>query len=146
MRLLFESDNYSRAAFVSLSWSLRWRAKVRSSIEWLLDRQENLLVVADWFTSLFEFASLVHDEFHVCTCYSSIRHAHCSYYSRTALISFSTRGGVTTVREQLLIESGVWLSGYSTCSQDTVDIEHMLKVLLENQLPCATGMAQTKVY
>ena len=50
--------------------------------------------------------------FYVCTCYSSICHAYCSYYSRTAFISFSSLGGVTTVWEQLLIESGVWLSGY----------------------------------
>ena len=44
---------YSRVAFISLSQSLCWCRRARSSIEWLLDRQENLLVVADWFTSLF---------------------------------------------------------------------------------------------
>ena len=51
--LLFESGDYSRAAFILFSQSLRWRRRERSSIEWLLDRQENILVVADCFTSMF---------------------------------------------------------------------------------------------
>ena len=48
-------------------------------------------------------------------CYSNIRCTHCNYYSRVALVSFSTCGGVATVWEQLLNESGIWLSRYSTC-------------------------------
>ena len=53
VQLLFDSGDYSRAAFILLSQSLRWRRREWSSIEWLLDREENLLVIADWFTSLF---------------------------------------------------------------------------------------------
>ena len=47
VHLLFERGNYSRVAFILLSQSLRWHRRERSSIEQLLDRQGNLLVVAD---------------------------------------------------------------------------------------------------
>ena len=43
----------------------------------------------------------------VCTCYSS------SKYSRVATLSFSAPGGAASIREQQLIESGVWSSEYS---------------------------------
>ena len=41
---------------------------------------------------------------HVRTWYSNMSHG---YYSRAATISFSTSGGAATIRERLLIESGV---------------------------------------
>ena len=53
VQLLFKSGDYLRAAFSSFSQSLWWRRREQRSIEWLLDRQGNVLVVADWFTSLF---------------------------------------------------------------------------------------------
>ena len=53
VQLLFESGDYSRVTFSSLIKSLHWHRREWSNIEWLLGRQENLLVVADWFTSLF---------------------------------------------------------------------------------------------
>ena len=47
---LFKSGIYFTQPILSLTYSRR----ERSSIGWLLDRQENLLlVVTDWFTSLF---------------------------------------------------------------------------------------------
>ena len=103
---------YSRAAFISLSQSLRWRRREQSSIECLLDRQENLLVVADWFTSLFWVCFVSSRQVFTCARATQVCHAHCGYYSRAAFIPFSTRGGAATVREWLLIESGVWLSRY----------------------------------
>ena len=45
--LLFKSSDYSRAAFISLSQSLCWHRREWSRIERLLDRQGNLLIVAD---------------------------------------------------------------------------------------------------
>ena len=112
VQLLFESGDYSRAVFILLSQSLRWCRREQSNIEWLLDRQENLLIVADWFTSLFWVCFVSSRWVFVCTCYSSIHHTHCGYYSKVVFISFSTRGSVAPVWERLLIESGVWSSGY----------------------------------
>ena len=103
---------YSRAAFISLSQSLRWRRREQSSIECLLDRQENLLVVADWFTSLFWVCFVSSRQVFTCARATQVCHAHCGYYSRAVFSSFSTHGGAATVREWLLIESGVWSSRY----------------------------------
>ena len=108
VRLLFKSGNYSRVAFISLSQSLCWCRREQSSIEWLLDRQGSLLVVAD-LLRYFEFASLVHDKFRMCTCYSSLCRAHCSYYLRAVFISFSS------IELRLQFDSSVWSSGYGIC-------------------------------
>ena len=104
VRLLFESGDYSRAAFISLSQSHRWHRRERSSIEWLLDRQENLLVVADWFTSFF-WVRFVSSRW-VFACGRAIL----KYLSRplrllfeSSIYLFSLRGGAATVRERLLI-------------------------------------------
>ena len=135
--LLFESGNYSGAVFISLSQSLCWRRIERSSIEWLLDRQENLLVGCCWLV-YFVVLSLLHyftTSFRMCTCYSSIRHTHCSYYSRAAFISYSMRGGAAATWEWLLIESGVWSSGYGihTIATDKTTIT------ITNQNKCLTA-------
>ena len=47
VQLLFESGNYLRVAFILLSLSFCRHRRERSSIEQFLDRQGNLLVVAD---------------------------------------------------------------------------------------------------
>ena len=75
VQLLFKNGNYSRAAFFSPSQSLRWQRREWSSKEWLLGRQGNLLVIADWFTLLFWVCfTIVQDNFsciHVLLKYSS---------------------------------------------------------------------------
>ena len=58
------------------------------------------------------------------------------YYSRVATISFSASGGVATIRERLLIKSGIWSSKYGSHDnagtewnrvEDTVNLFQMLK-------------------
>ena len=63
--------------FVLLSQSLCWCRREQSSIEWLLDRQENLLVVADWFTLLFwvRFAMFLWQVF-ACACATQVFIVH----------------------------------------------------------------------
>ena len=96
--LLFKSADYLKAEFISLSQSLRWRRREQSSIEWALDRQGNLLVVADWFTSLFwvgfassrrVFVSARATQVFIMPTAATIRERHlhewrCGYCSRTA--------------------------------------------------------------
>ena len=76
VELLFKSG--ARAVFVLLSQSICWRSREQSSmVEWLLDRQRNLLVVADWFTSLFwvRFAIFLWRVF-ACPCATQVFIAH----------------------------------------------------------------------
>ena len=96
--LLFESGDYLRVLFVLLSQSLRWCRREQSSIEWLLDRQGNLLVVADWFTSLFWVYCLFHDEFsHV--------HVLLKYSLHTLQLLFESGAYSARVELRLLFES-----------------------------------------
>ena len=107
---------YLRAAFILLSQSLRWCRREQSSIEWLLYRQENLLVVADWFTSLF-WVGFVSSRWVFVSAHATqvfVTPTAATINSRVVFILFSTRGGAATVREWLLIESGIWSSGYSS--------------------------------
>ena len=80
---------YSRVAtiqkrniYISLSQSLRWHRKEQSSIELLLDRQGNLLVVANSFTLLFWVCFTSSQQVFTCArvTHASIRHTHYSYY------------------------------------------------------------------
>ena len=91
VQLLFKSGDYPRASFISLSQSLRWHGREQSSIERLLDRQRNLLVAADWFTSLFWVCFTSSQQVFTCAraTHASIHHAHHSYYLRVAFILFS---------------------------------------------------------
>ena len=103
----------SRAAFISLSQSLHWRSREQSSIEWLLDRQENLLVVADWFTSLFWVCFVSSRRVYACARATQVFVKPTAATIREWCLFHSARGGVATVWKRLLIESGVWSSGYS---------------------------------
>ena len=107
---------YSRAAFILLSQSLRWCRREQSSIEWLLYRQEYLLVVANWFASLF-WVGFVSSRRVFVSAHATqvfVTPTAATINSRAAFILFSTRGGAATVREWLLIESSIWSSGYSS--------------------------------
>ena len=106
---------YSRVVLISFSSaqpipSLMCRRE-RSSIEWLLDRQGNSLVVADWFTLwflvCFALCKLVNDEFlcvHVLLKYSShpLQLLHVLNLRAAFITPPSMCEGVATVRERLL--------------------------------------------
>ena len=100
VQLLFKRSNYSRAEFTSLSQSCRWRRRDQSSIGWLLDRKENLLlVVADWFTSLFW------------GCFTSSQLVFACPRATQVFVMPTA----ATIWERLLNKGGILLSGYGKC-------------------------------
>ena len=108
VRLLFESSNYSRVVFISLSQSFCWRGREWSSIEWLLDRQGNLLVVADWFTSFFRVCFASSWQVFVCACATQV------FVAPTVATIWEWRLFRSAyVKVRLLFKSGVWSNGYS---------------------------------
>ena len=139
MQLLFESTEYSRVVFILLSQSLRWRRREWSSTEWLLDRQENLLVVADWFTSLFWVCFVSSQRVFACTCATQVfvkptvatiqeRHLFCAahvevwlwfesgYWSRVAWVDTVDQVGPVIVYATRSLTSPEWQ--YSTIERE----------------------------
>ena len=113
VQLLFESGDYSRVEFISLSQSLCWHRK-EQSIEWLLDKQGNSLVVVDWFTSLFWVCFTSSRQVlrvHVLLMQVFVMPTTAAIWEWRLFCSPHVHGGAATVQE-LLIKSGVWLSGY----------------------------------
>ena len=102
----FKSSDCLWVVFISLSQSLHWRRREQSS-KWLLDRRTGCCCFV--VLSLLRSFSM---SFHMCSCYSSIRCAHCGNYLKAAFISFSMCGDAATSQEWLLIESSLWSSQY----------------------------------